>query len=66
MSVDEYRRDRLAELGEFMGNIIVGIYEGIGNGAMDNPSDYAVAAGRPHQTWQDYFARIKARRASGS
>lgn len=60
MSVDEYRKERIAELGEFIGTVIAGIYEGIRNGAMNNPSDYAVAAGRPHQSWQDYFAGIRA------
>jgi len=29
MSVAEYRRERVAELGEFLGNVIAGIYEGI-------------------------------------
>jgi NAD(P)H dehydrogenase (quinone) len=36
-----------------MGNIIAGIYEGIRNGYADNPSDFALAAGRAHQSWQD-------------
>ncbi|QDV64003.1 SDR family oxidoreductase [Crateriforma conspicua] len=59
MSVDEYRKDRVDELGEFMGNIIAGIYEGIRNGAVDNPSDFLAAAGREHQTWQSYFDQLK-------
>ena len=36
MSVAEYRDERIAELGEFMGNVIAGIYEGIRNGAANN------------------------------
>ncbi|QEG02790.1 Quinone oxidoreductase 2 [Stieleria maiorica] len=55
MSVEEYRRDRTAELGEFLGNIIAGIYEGIRNGAVDNESHFERAAGRPHQDWRSYF-----------
>ena len=34
-----------------------GIYTGIRVGAFDNPSDYAEAAGRPHQSCSDYFSR---------
>ncbi|SHI92903.1 SDR family oxidoreductase [Pseudozobellia thermophila] len=48
VSVAAYEQDRKAELGEFMGTIIAGIYEGILNGANDVPSDYEKAAGRPH------------------
>lgn len=59
MSVEDYRADRIAELGEMMGTIIAGIYEGIRNGAMDRPSDFQAAAGRPHQSWADYFASIR-------
>ena len=59
MSVEEYRQDRIAELGEFMGTVIAGIYAGIRDGAFDNTSDYAEAAGRPHQSWSAYFASGK-------
>ncbi len=55
MSVAEYREERVGELGEFLGNIIAGIYEGIRNGACNNESHYEKAAGRPHQSWQEYF-----------
>ncbi len=58
ISVDEYKADRSAELGDFMGTIIVGIYQGIHDGALDNPSDFGTAAGRPHQRWDDYFASL--------
>ncbi|MCY0146270.1 SDR family oxidoreductase [Hoeflea sp. G2-23] len=60
MSVEEYKQDRIAELGEFIGTVITGIYSGIRDGAFDNPSNYADAAGRPHQTWEDYFSAIRA------
>lgn len=59
MSVSEYRQDRVAELGDFIGNVIAGIYEGIRRGANDNESHFAVAAGREHQRWADYFRRLK-------
>ena len=55
MSVTEYREERIAELGEFIGNVIAGIYEGIRNGAANNESQFAVAAGRDHQSWREYF-----------
>lgn len=56
MSVAAYRAERVAELGEFLGSVIAGIYAGIRNGAANNDSHFAVAAGRPHQNWEDYFA----------
>ena len=58
MTVEEYRNDRIAELGEFLGTVISGIYEGIFNGEADNPSQYAEAAGREHVSWPDYFADL--------
>lgn len=60
MSVADYRADRIAELGEFMGTIIGGIYEGIRGGHFDAPSDFAAAAGRAHQSWTAWFAGLKA------
>lgn len=59
MSVDDYKADRVAELGEFLGTIIAGIYQCIRDGALDNPSDFELAAGRPHQDWEDYFNSIR-------
>ena len=43
--------------------MIAGIYSGIRSGAYDQPSDFAAVAGRPHQSWADYFARLPERRA---
>lgn len=60
MSVTEYREERIAELGEFIGNVIAGIYEGIRNGAANNDSHFAIAAGRDHQSWREYFDRLRA------
>ena len=62
MSVEAYRQDRVDELGEFIGTVIAGIYTGIRDGAFNHASNYAEAAGRPHQSWDDYFAAISAGR----
>lgn len=58
MTVEEYNRDRVAELGEFMGKIIAGIYQGIREGALNNSDQYADAAGRAHQSWEHYFKTL--------
>ncbi len=60
MTVDEYRQERIAALGDFMGNLIAGIYEGIREGKADNHSNFLEAAGRGHQSWLDYFRLLKA------
>ena len=64
MTVEEYREDRVAELGEFIGSVITGIYEGIQNGGADNPSHYVDAAGRAHVSWSTYFAELAQESAS--
>tara|TARA_R110002096_G_scaffold77896_12_gene183538 strand:- start:42048 stop:42917 length:870 start_codon:yes stop_codon:yes gene_type:complete len=61
MDLKAYRSERVAELGEFIGNVIAGIYQGIQAGAYDVPSDFAQAAGRAHLPWAEYFATLKAR-----
>jgi NAD(P)H dehydrogenase (quinone) len=58
MTVEEYRVDRVAELGEFLGTVITGIYQGIREGKADNPSHYSEAAGREHVSWPSYFASV--------
>ncbi len=58
MSVEQYRAERIAELGEFMGTVIAGIYESIREGAFENESDFHVAAGREHQSWESYFGDL--------
>ncbi|WP_139956007.1 SDR family oxidoreductase [Flavicella sediminum] len=50
VSVADYLTERKAELGEFIGTIIAGIYEGIRNGANEVPSDFEKATQRPHKT----------------
>jgi NAD(P)H dehydrogenase (quinone) len=64
MTVEEYRRDRVAELGEFLGTVITGIYQGIRDGEADNPSHYLEAAGREHVSWHTYFASLGQREAT--
>jgi len=59
MTVEDYRRDRITELGEFMGTVIAGIYQGIREGKANNPSDFSTAAGKEHQSWHDYFNHLK-------
>ena len=58
MSAEDYVADRTAELGDFIGPIIGGIYDGIRRGAFDASGDYEAATGRPHQSWEDYFASL--------
>ena len=59
MSVEEFRLDRVSELGDFIGTVIAGIYQGILEGKSDNPSHFEQAAGRKHVSWQDYFSKLK-------
>lgn len=58
MSVDDYRKDRTAELGDFIGNAITGIYQGIREGKSNNISDFYKAAGREHQSWDHFFDQL--------
>jgi len=48
--VDIYEKERRAELGNFIGTVIAGIYNGIKNGVNDVPSDFEKAAGRAHKS----------------
>ena len=65
MSIEAYRQERIDEMGDFLGTVIAGIYAGIRGGAFNNASDYAVAAGRAHQSWIDYFSGLKQRPGAG-
>ncbi len=64
MTVEEYRADRVAELGEFMGTVITGIYQGIRDGEADNPSHYLEAAGREHVSWPAFFTGLRQEKAT--
>ncbi len=56
----EYLADRSAELGDILGGIIAGIYDGIRLGAYDNPSDFEAVTGRAHQDWDSCFRSLQA------
>ena len=66
ISVEEYTRQRQAELGDFMGTVIAGIYSGIRNGDFDVESDFKLAAGREHIDWDDYFRSLRMEIQSGN
>lgn len=59
ITVEAFRLQRKAELGEFIGTAITGIYQGIREGKADNSSDFLAAAGREHISWEDYFSALK-------
>ena len=48
--VDEYIEKRRAALGEFLGTVIGGIYQGIRTGKYEEQSDFSKVAGRAHQS----------------
>jgi len=50
VSIDAYKTERIAELGDFMGTIIAGIYQGIRSGANNVTSDFETASGRAHKS----------------
>jgi NAD(P)H dehydrogenase (quinone) len=59
MSVEAYTREQQAELGEFLGTIIAGIYAGIRSGSSCIKSDYKLATGREHISWDVYFNQFR-------
>ena len=59
MAVEAYEQDRVAELGEYMGKIISGIYEAIHKGDFDVDSDFEALLGRPHETVLEFFEKHK-------
>lgn len=56
---EEFIKDRQAELGEFLGTIIGGIYEGIRTGEYDGKSDFEIVTGRPHKTVDEMIQEYK-------
>lgn len=58
ISVEKFKEERIAELGEFIGSVIAGIYQGISEGKVDNVSNYHEATGREHQGWNEYFKSL--------
>lgn len=53
ISVEKFIENRRAALGEFMGTIIGGIYEGIRTGEYDGKSDYFNVAKRTHKSLEE-------------
>lgn len=64
MSIEAYRQDRIAELGDFLGPLIAGIYEGIRKGAMDVTSEFAQIVGRPHLSPAEMIRAFRAAAAA--
>lgn len=50
VSVKAYEKERKEELGDFIGPVIAGIYNGIEIGVNDVKSDFEKATGRPHKS----------------
>jgi len=59
VSVEAYEKERKAALGDFMGTVIAGIYNGIKLGVYDVPSDFEKAAGRPHKSTLEMMKAFK-------
>ena len=59
-TVEAYTAERQRELGDFLGTIIAGIYEGSRHGAFDVPSDFEKAAGRAHRPIPDIIRDLHA------
>ncbi|HAS47345.1 MAG TPA: NAD(P)-dependent oxidoreductase [Microscillaceae bacterium] len=59
MTVEAYEQDRIAELGEYLGKIISGIYEAIYKGDFNIDSDFEAVVGRPHETVREFFTKHK-------
>ena len=59
VSVAAYLYERKTALGDFLGTVIAGIYEGIKNGSNNVLSDFELAAGRPHKSVEDIMRAYK-------
>ncbi|WP_306146153.1 NAD(P)H-binding protein [Roseibium sp. MMSF_3412] len=58
VDADSFKEDRIAEIGEFYGTVVAGIYAAIATGAFDNESQFMAATGREHVSWPDFFSKI--------
>ncbi len=61
VSVEDYLTERKAELGDFIGTVIAGIYQGIKNGANDLSSDFEKATGRLHRRALEMIIEFKSK-----
>ncbi|WP_339840892.1 SDR family oxidoreductase [uncultured Maribacter sp.] len=59
VSVEAYEKERKAALGDFIGTVIAGIYNGIKIGVNNVPSDFEKAAGRPHKSTLEIMSAFK-------
>lgn len=59
ISVEEYKQERQAALGEFLGTVIGGIYEGIKTGKFAGESDFYKVAGRPHKSIDEMILEFR-------
>jgi NAD(P)H dehydrogenase (quinone) len=59
ISEEDYLTERKGELGDFIGNVIAGIYQGIKNGANDVLSDFEKATGRAHKPVLEMISEFK-------
>jgi NAD(P)H dehydrogenase (quinone) len=56
ISVEAYKKERQAALGEFLGTVISGIYEGIKTGTFAGESDFYKVARRSHKSIDEMIA----------
>ncbi len=59
MSTEDYLNYQQKVNGEFLGKVIAGIYTKIRNGEFNVRSDFELAAGREHISWDEYFSYPK-------
>ncbi|WP_324027414.1 SDR family oxidoreductase [Maribacter sp. BPC-D8] len=59
VTVENYAADRRAALGDFIGTVIAGIYEGIKSGANNVPSEYEKATGRAPKSLFEMISDFK-------
>ncbi|MBB3699195.1 NAD(P)H-binding protein [Flammeovirga yaeyamensis] len=59
VSVEDYTNARIKALGDFLGSVIGGIYEGINKGAFDGDSQFEEVTGRPHISLVEMIESIK-------
>lgn len=59
VSAEAYEKERKEELGDFIGTVIAGIYDGIKIGVNDVKSDFEKATGRPHKSIIEIMKEFK-------
>lgn len=59
VTIEDYGNERKEALGDFLGMLIAGIYEGIKIGVNNVRSDFEKASGRPHKTSLDMIKAVK-------